>query len=50
MNKRNIIAAIFTVMILSGIVLFIPAALNAQDTLSKEKIGISIWLLFTCGP
>ena len=37
MNKRNIIAAIFTVMILSGIVLFIPAALNAQNTLSKEK-------------
>jgi hypothetical protein len=37
MNKRNIIATIFTVMILSGIVLFIPAALNAQDTSPKEK-------------
>jgi hypothetical protein len=37
MNKRNIIATIFTVMILSGIVLFIPATLSAQDTMSKEK-------------
>jgi len=37
MKNRNIIATIFTVMILSGIILFIPAALNAQDTLSKEK-------------
>jgi hypothetical protein len=37
MKKQNIIISIFSVMILSGIVLFIPAALNAQDTLSKEK-------------
>jgi len=37
MNKRNIIVSIFTVMILSGMVMFTPAALNAQDTVSKEK-------------
>ncbi len=37
MKKRNIIIAIFAVMILSGNMSFIPAALNAQDTLSKEK-------------
>jgi hypothetical protein len=37
MNKRNIIVTIFTVMILSGMVMFTPAALNAQDTVSKEK-------------
>ncbi len=37
MKKRNIIATIFTVMILSGMVMFTPAALNAQDTSPKEK-------------
>ena len=37
MNKRNIIATIFTVMILSGMVYFTPSALNAQDTSPKEK-------------
>ena len=37
MNKRNIIATIFSVMILSGMIMFTPVTLNAQDTLSKEK-------------
>jgi len=37
MKKQNIIIAIFTVMILSGTVIFTPSVSNAQDTLSKEK-------------
>ena len=37
MRKRNLIINIFTFVILSGIVMFTPPALNAQDTLSKEK-------------
>ena len=38
MKKRiNIITAIFTVMILGGFVLLIPAALSAQDASPKEK-------------
>ncbi len=37
MRKRNIIISIFTLMVLGGTVLFIPAVLSAQDTLSKEK-------------
>ena len=37
MRKRNLIINIFTFVILSGIVMFTPPVLNAQDTLSKEK-------------
>ena len=37
MNKRNIIITIFTIMILSGIAMFSPSVLTAQDTSPKEK-------------
>ena len=37
MNKRRIIATIFTIMILSGIAMFSPSVLTAQDTSPKEK-------------
>ena len=37
MNKRNITFAIFTIMILSGIAVFSPSVLTAQDTSPKEK-------------
>ena len=37
MKKQNIIVSIFSVIILSGMVMFTPTALNAQDTLPKEK-------------
>jgi hypothetical protein len=38
MKKQNIFfVAIFSVMILSGIIMFAPVALSAQDTLPKEK-------------
>lgn len=37
MIKRNIIITIFTIMILSGIAMFSPSVLTAQDTSPKEK-------------
>ena len=37
MNKRKIIITIFSVIFLSGIAMFSPSVLTAQDTSPKEK-------------
>jgi hypothetical protein len=36
-KTKHVFCRFFSVMILSGIIMFAPAALSAQDTLPKEK-------------